>query len=63
MVYVFATSPKIGSISTMFEKLQQAGRDYPIEGNLDGSYLTFRSKSGLIFMGVFHSRPFSPDSR
>jgi len=53
MFYVFVTSEdKIGSISKMYEKLQQAGRDYPIEGNLDGSYLTFRSKSGLIFMVI-----------
>jgi Na+/proline symporter len=30
--------------------LVEAGKQYPVEGNLDGSYLTFYSKTGLIFM-------------
>ncbi|GAA5867263.1 hypothetical protein JCM3774_002392 [Rhodotorula dairenensis] len=47
---VYATSDKIGSPSRMFDLLVQAGRDWPVQGNKDGSYLTFRSKTGMIFM-------------
>lgn len=47
MFNVFCSNAKIGSIERMYEGLQQAAIDYPIEGNRDGSYLTFRSKSGL----------------
>ncbi|GAA5836672.1 hypothetical protein JCM3766R1_006985 [Sporobolomyces carnicolor] len=52
MFNVFCSNAKIGSIERMYEGLQQAAIDYPIEGNRDGSYLTFRSKSGLIFMAL-----------
>ncbi|GAA5898815.1 sodium:solute symporter family protein [Sporobolomyces salmoneus] len=52
MFNVYTSNEKIGSIQTMYEKLQQAGVEYPIEGNKNGSYLTFRSKSGLIFMAL-----------
>ncbi|GAA6062385.1 hypothetical protein JCM10212_003194 [Sporobolomyces blumeae] len=50
--YVYTKSPEIGSVSKMYELLQQASVDYPVEGNKDGSYLTFRSKPGLIFMVI-----------
>ncbi|GAA5902571.1 hypothetical protein JCM5296_002327 [Sporobolomyces johnsonii] len=50
--YVYTTSDKIGSPRKMFDMLLQAGQDYPIDGNLDGSYLTFRSKTGMIFMVI-----------
>ncbi|GAA5946717.1 hypothetical protein JCM3765_000360 [Sporobolomyces pararoseus] len=52
MFQVFTSNEKIGSIKAMYEGLQRAGNEYPIEGNLNGSYLTFRSKSGLIFMAL-----------
>ncbi|GAA6020371.1 hypothetical protein JCM11491_000328 [Sporobolomyces phaffii] len=52
MFQVYATNDKIGSITKMYEGLKQAAIDYPIEDNLEGSYLTFRSKSGLIFMVI-----------
>lgn len=52
MFQVYTSNEKIGSVRRMYEGLVQAGRDYPIEGNLDGSYLTFRSKGGLIFMVI-----------
>lgn len=32
--------------------LVQAGVDHPVEGNKEGSYLTFYSKTGMIFMIV-----------
>ncbi|CEQ41433.1 SPOSA6832_03140 [Sporobolomyces salmonicolor] len=49
---VYTTSDKIGSPRKMYDLLLQAGQDYPIDGNLDGSYLTFRSKTGMIFMVI-----------
>ncbi|KDQ15297.1 hypothetical protein BOTBODRAFT_174141 [Botryobasidium botryosum FD-172 SS1] len=44
---VYATSPKIGSISEMHALL--ASSVAPVPGNAKGSYLTMRSKDGLIF--------------
>ena len=49
---VYATSDKIGSPSRMYDLLVQAGKDWPVEGNKDGSYLTFQSSSGMIFMVI-----------
>ncbi|TDL20265.1 urea transporter [Rickenella mellea] len=46
---VYATSPKIGSISKMHELLVLAAAQTPVEGNAGGSYLTMRSRNGLIF--------------
>src|SRR6266508_1283583 len=46
---VYATSPKIGSPSRMYELLTVAAEKAPIPGNVHGSYLTMRSKNGLIF--------------
>ena len=34
----------------MYDLLVRAAEDWPVEGNKDGSYLTFRSKSAVIFM-------------
>lgn len=45
----YATSPVIGSPSKMWELLNYAAEANPISGNAQGSYLTMRSKSGLIF--------------
>lgn len=33
----------------MYELLVQAGKDSPVIGNADGSYLTLKSNQGLIF--------------
>ncbi|KWU42118.1 Na+/solute symporter [Rhodotorula sp. JG-1b] len=49
---VYATSDKIGSPSRMYDLLVQAGKDWPVEGNKDGSYLTFQSRTGMIFMVI-----------
>ncbi|TFK34666.1 urea transporter [Crucibulum laeve] len=46
---VYATSDKIGSPSKMHELLAAASAAAPIEGNAKGSYITMRSKNGLIF--------------
>ncbi|KAH8110219.1 urea transporter [Phellopilus nigrolimitatus] len=46
---VYTTSPKIGSISKMHELLASASEARPVSGNANGSYLTMRSKNGLIF--------------
>lgn len=50
---VYATSDKIGSPSAMYEKLVEAGKKWPVDGNKDGSYLTFNSRTGMIFMVSF----------
>lgn len=46
---VYATSEKIGSFSAMHALLARAAADQPVAGNAQGSYLTMRSKNGLIF--------------
>ncbi|KAH7105729.1 Na+/solute symporter [Auriculariales sp. MPI-PUGE-AT-0066] len=46
---IYATSDKIGSPARMHELLTLASSTAPIDGNAQGSYLTMRSKNGLIF--------------
>jgi Na+/proline symporter len=46
---VYATSPILGSPARVWELLHQASVNSPVIGNAEGSYLTMRSKSGLIF--------------
>ncbi|KAI0260739.1 urea transporter [Gloeopeniophorella convolvens] len=46
---VYATSPKIGSPARMHELLASAAVSHPVSGNAHGSYMTMRSKNGLIF--------------
>ncbi|KAH9050243.1 urea transporter [Lactarius hengduanensis] len=46
---VYATSSKIGSPSKMHELLAAAAASRPVSGNAHGSYMTMRSKNGLIF--------------
>ncbi|KAI0765008.1 urea transporter [Fomes fomentarius] len=46
---VYATSEKIGSFSAMHALLTKAAADQPVAGNAHGSYITMRSKNGLIF--------------
>jgi len=36
----------------MYDLLVRAAEDWPVEGNKDGSYLTFQSKSGMIFLVI-----------
>lgn len=49
MFTVYATSDKIGSPGAMYDMLKEAAIKKPVSGNAGGSYLTMRSKSGLIF--------------
>jgi len=49
---VFATSPLIGSPGAMYDKLTELAKTQPIEGNAEGSYLTFNSKSGGLFFVI-----------
>ncbi|EJD35922.1 Na+/solute symporter [Auricularia subglabra TFB-10046 SS5] len=46
---IYATSDKIGSPTRMHELLALAAEQHPVSGNAHGSYLTMRSKNGLIF--------------
>ncbi|PSR74673.1 hypothetical protein PHLCEN_2v9654 [Hermanssonia centrifuga] len=46
---VYGTSPKIGSPAAMHSLLAAASEKSPVSGNAHGSYLTMRSKNGLIF--------------
>jgi urea-proton symporter len=46
---VYASSPKIGSFARMHELLAAAAEQAPVAGNAQGSYLTMRSRNGLIF--------------
>ncbi|KAI0360713.1 urea transporter [Trametes cingulata] len=46
---VYATSDKIGSFQAMHDLLAKASEAAPVAGNAQGSYLTMRSKNGLIF--------------
>ncbi|OCH88015.1 urea transporter [Obba rivulosa] len=46
---VYATSPKIGSFKAMHDLLAAVSAEDPVPGNAQGSYLTIRSKNGLIF--------------
>ncbi|KAF7297841.1 Urea transporter [Mycena kentingensis (nom. inval.)] len=46
---VYATSDKIGSTEKMHDLLTAAAEANPVSGNAHGSYLTLRSKNGLIF--------------
>ncbi|KAL8279184.1 hypothetical protein RQP46_008440 [Phenoliferia psychrophenolica] len=49
MFTVYTTSDKIGSPAAMYHMLEEISKESPVAGNAGGSYLTMRSKSGLIF--------------
>ncbi|KAI1629485.1 SSS family solute:Na+ symporter [Exophiala viscosa] len=44
---------EIGSIGALYDAVVQAGKDYPVDGNYEGSYLTMRSQQCLYF-GILH---------
>ncbi|KAF8556781.1 Na+/solute symporter [Imleria badia] len=76
IIYIFTfraygTSPAIGSVSELYDLLQQAAIDSPVVGNQDGSYLTMKSNQGLVFgaasilsgfAGVFCDQASHPES-
>ncbi|EIW76837.1 Na+/solute symporter [Coniophora puteana RWD-64-598 SS2] len=45
----YGTSPELGSVSRLYELLQQASAETPVVGNHDGSYMTMKSNQGLVF--------------
>ncbi|KAG2143478.1 Na+/solute symporter [Suillus bovinus] len=57
IIYIFVfraygTSPAIGSVSRLYDLLEQASLDTPVVGNEGGSYLTMKSNQGLVFGAV-----------
>lgn len=50
MFVTYATHPDLGSPGKVYDLLTIAGQNYPLEGNAGGSYLTFRSTNGLVFV-------------
>jgi Na+/proline symporter len=51
---VYSTSDQIGSFSKMHSLLTEAAKVAPVPGNKNGSYLTMRSRDGLVF-GVINT--------
>jgi len=45
---VYTASDLIGSPATMYNLLMEKAFASPVSGNAQGSYLTMRSKSGII---------------
>lgn len=48
----YASSDKLGSPSAVYDLLVEAAFNHPVEGNAEGSYLTMRSKEGVIFFVI-----------
>ena len=46
---VYTQNPLIGSPGRMFELLSEAATKMPVKGNQEGSFLTLKSNSALIF--------------
>lgn len=46
------TSPAIGSVSRLYDLLEQASTITPVVGNQGGSYLTMKSDQGLVFGAI-----------
>ncbi|AEO66748.1 uncharacterized protein THITE_2115106 [Thermothielavioides terrestris NRRL 8126] len=51
-IKTFAT-PEISSIGHLWELIAAAGKQHPVDGNQDGSYLTMTSKGAILF-GIIH---------
>ncbi|TIA86102.1 hypothetical protein E3P99_03788 [Wallemia hederae] len=50
--YTYTSSPKVGSIDRLYDLLEAQSARYPVEGNAEGSYLTFRSLGAIVFFFV-----------
>lgn len=48
----YATNEILGSPGKVWELLTQAGKEHPVDGNKDGSYLTMQSREGAIFFVI-----------
>jgi Na+/proline symporter len=51
-ITVYATSDKLGSPTAVFNLLQEATLQHPVDGNAGGSYLTMHSYEGVIFFVI-----------
>ncbi|KAL4760991.1 sodium:solute symporter family protein [Aspergillus foveolatus] len=49
MFDVYARNELIGSPSQMYDLLKTAAVERPVKGNIEGSYVTLKSNSGLVF--------------
>lgn len=49
MFHTYTEGTLIGSPSTMYDLLRDAATKRPVAGNVDGSYMTMKSNSALIF--------------
>lgn len=45
----YASGDHLGSPGKVYDLLVQAAQTHPVDGNAEGSYLTMRSKDGIIF--------------
>ena len=48
----YASGDELGSPSAIYDRLVTAAAAHPVEGNAEGSYLTMRSKDGIIFFVI-----------
>lgn len=48
----YATNEYLGSPGAVWDRLTELAKTRPVEGNIDGSYLTMRSKAGGIFFVI-----------
>ncbi|KAF2216033.1 hypothetical protein CERZMDRAFT_120140 [Cercospora zeae-maydis SCOH1-5] len=48
----YATGSQLGSPGAVYDLLMEATERHPVEGNAGGSYLTMRSKEGVIFFVI-----------
>ncbi|KAI0894178.1 Na+/solute symporter [Annulohypoxylon nitens] len=48
----YASSDRLGSPSAVYDLLVEAALSHPVDGNANGSYLTMRSKEGVIFFVI-----------
>lgn len=48
----YATGDHLGSPAKVYDLLVAASQAHPVEGNAQGSYLTMRSKDGIIFFVI-----------
>lgn len=48
----YATGTELGSPSEVYDLLTKAAASHPVDGNADGSYLTMRSREGIIFFVI-----------
>lgn len=43
------SSSAVGGLGKMYDLLVEAGKEFPVDGNHDGSYLTMKSNQGIVF--------------